>query len=78
MSDVERHGGELADRLRPLVDEYRSRCLWFLREDYYPASVAQALRVLGYIERHGDRKAFQKAAEVRKWLSQSSSEPSVV
>ena len=78
MSDVERHGGELAERLRPLVDEYRGRCLWFLREDYYPVSVAQALRVLGYIERHGDRKAFQKAAEVRKWLLQSSNEPSVV
>jgi hypothetical protein len=27
-----------AAELRRLVDEYRSRCLWFLREDYYPAT----------------------------------------
>ena len=27
-----------AAELRGLVDEYRSRCLWFLREDYYPAT----------------------------------------
>ena len=76
--DEERHSVELTERLRPLIDEYRDRCLWFLREDYCPANVAQALRVLDYIERHGDRKAFLEAAEARKWLLQTSSEPSVV
>ena len=35
-----------------LVDEYRSRCLWFWREDYYPATSAEALQALQYIERH--------------------------
>jgi hypothetical protein len=45
----------------PLVDEYRSRCLWFLRPGYYPATDADRLRILGYIERHGDRAAFVKA-----------------
>jgi hypothetical protein len=24
--------------LRALMDEYRSRCLWFLRGDYYPST----------------------------------------
>ncbi len=48
------------------MDEYRVRCLWFLREDYYPQTRAEALRVLEYIERHGDVKAFQKAATLRQ------------
>jgi hypothetical protein len=59
--------------LRALVDDYRDRCLWFLKPDYYPASEAEALRVLGAIERHGDRAGFQRCSEVRAWLSQSSS-----
>jgi len=70
--------GSGEERVRLLVDEYRSQCLWFLREDYYPTTVKQTLRVLDYIERHGDCGAFQKAAELRKWLSQTSNEQSVV
>jgi len=61
-----------------LVDEYRARCLWFLREDYYPQTPAEACRVLESIERHGDVAAFRKAAELRQWLSQNSSAPSAV
>ncbi len=56
-----------------LVDEYRTRCLWFLRAGYYPASDAERLRVLRYIERHGDRRAFQRVAAARQWLSRTSS-----
>jgi hypothetical protein len=59
--------------LRELVDEYRSRCLWFLRRDYYPATFAEAQRVLDAIQRHGDRDAFQRAAQFRQWLSLPSS-----
>lgn len=62
-----------AASLRALIDEYRARCLWFLRPDYYPATEAEALRVLDAIERHGDRAAFQRSSEIRQWLSQSSS-----
>ncbi len=61
-----------------LVDEYRTRCLWFLREDYYPQTPADALRVLEYIERHGDVEAFRKAATLRQWLLQNFSAPSAV
>lgn len=25
---------------RELVDDYRTRCLWYLRSDYYPATPA--------------------------------------
>jgi hypothetical protein len=61
-----------------LVDEYRRRCLWFLREDYYPTTDPERLRVLALIERHGDREAFRRAAEVRRWFSPSSSARSAV
>jgi hypothetical protein len=34
-----------------LVNEYRPRCLWFLRPDYYPRTKEERLRILDYIER---------------------------
>lgn len=55
-----------------LVDEYRVRCLWYLRKDYYPDTVDAAVRVLRAIEQHGDLAAFKKAAPLRQWLSQHS------
>lgn len=59
-----------------LVDEYRHRCLWFLRSDFYPSTDEERLRVLDYIQRHGDLAAFRRAAEVRQWLSPTSNERS--
>lgn len=56
-----------------LVDEYRSRCLWFLRPDYYPVDTAERVRVLGLIQKYGDKTAFVKAAELRRCLSPASS-----
>ena len=64
---------DAAAELRRLVDDYRSRCLWFLREDYYPATRDEILSVLRHIERHGDREAFRRAAAFRRWLSHPSS-----
>ena len=61
--------GELAG----LVEQYRARCLWFLRPDFFPKTTAEALRVLDYLERYGDQEAFRQAAAVRRWLSQDSS-----
>lgn len=63
-------------QVRALVDEYRVRCLWYLREDFYPETAAQACRALDAIERHGDAEAFRKAAPIRRWLLQHSSERS--
>jgi hypothetical protein len=74
MSDL---SPETEAALRELVDEYRGRCLWFLRRDYYPATVAEARRVLDAIERHGDRDGFRRAARIRQWLSPPSSATSV-
>jgi hypothetical protein len=64
---------EIANAVRALVDEYRDQCLWFLRADYYPETPEEILRALDYIERHGDRRGYQRAAEVRRWLSRRSS-----
>jgi hypothetical protein len=55
--------------LRRVVDDYRTRCLWFLHEDYYPGTPEERERVLTLIERHGDHTAFRRVAEVRQWLS---------
>jgi hypothetical protein len=75
MSDVM---GEIPDAVDRLVDEYRSRCLWFLRSEYYPTTDTERLQVLEYIERYGDREAFRRAAEIRRWLSRTSSARSAV
>ena len=64
------------DPLRRLVDDYRVQCLWFLRDDYYPAAAAECERVLRLIELHGDLPAFRRVAEVRTWLSRRSNETS--
>jgi hypothetical protein len=61
------------DVLRALVDEYRSRCLWFLAPRYYPETLRERLRVLDSIQRHGDLEAFKRAGEVTRWLSAHSS-----
>ena len=67
---------EAGKALRQLVDEYRSRCLWFLRSDYYPSSDEESRRILDYIERYGDREAFLRVAAPRQCLSPTSSAPS--
>ena len=61
-----------------LVDDYRTRCLWFLRADYYPATREERLRVLDYVQRYGDRDAHVRAVNLRRWLSQISNADSAV
>jgi hypothetical protein len=64
---------EIAAEVRRLTDEYRVRCLWFLRPGLYPATPAETLRVLRQIESHADRAGFVRAARIRRWLSPTSS-----
>ncbi len=64
------------DEVYQLVDEYRDRCLWFLRPDYYPQTIREAATVLEAIEKHGDRAAFQEAATLKRWFLQNSKENS--
>ena len=58
-------------QVHSLVEEYRDRCLWFLRRDYLPQSRDEVLKVLDLIERYGDRNAFTRAEEIRASLSQN-------
>jgi hypothetical protein len=67
---------DTAAAIDALVDEYRTRCLWFLRPGYYPRTVREQLRALDSIERHGDLAAYRRASTLRQWLSQISSEAS--
>lgn len=69
---------EADEALRSLMDEYRGRCLWFLRRDYYPQTLEEATRVLGWIRRRGDLAAFRRAGEIEQWLSRGSRGKSVV
>ncbi|MBM3459488.1 MAG: hypothetical protein FJX77_13285 [Armatimonadetes bacterium] len=63
-------------RIDRLVTEHRTVCLWFLREDYLPATLEERMRVLQYIQQHGNRAAFRQAGELRECLSRLSSENS--
>ncbi|NQW05309.1 MAG: hypothetical protein HQ485_14985 [Acidobacteria bacterium] len=69
-------GTTMRDAFRQFVDQHRAQCLWFLKADYYPETVADRMAVLRSIEKHGDRRAFQEAAQFRQWLSPPSSERS--
>lgn len=73
MSDPDLRPSSLEAEVRALVDEYRTRCLWFLRRDFYPETREETLRVLRYVERQGDREGFIRAARIRQWLSPDSS-----
>ena len=68
---------ELQLKVNALVDEYRDRCLWFLRADWYPTGPEEILRALNYIRKYGDRQGFQKASKLAQCLSARSRKPSV-
>lgn len=61
------------DSLRALIDQYRTRCLWYMREGYYPTTNDEVLLVLDAIQRHGDVEAFKRAGVLRQWVSATSS-----
>ena len=56
-----------------LVESYRTQCFWFMAPRFLPDDLQSALRALSYLEKYGDRKAFIRTSELRKWLSQNSS-----
>jgi len=68
----------LDNEVRSLIDDYRERCLWFVRSDYYPSSPDEIRRVLQWIRDRGDREAFLRAGKIEQWLSRISSERSAV
>jgi hypothetical protein len=70
------HDPALDAEVRSFVDDYRERCLWFIRADYYPSTPDEILRVLRWIRARGDRKAFQRAGKIEEWLSRTFNEKS--
>ena len=76
LTPVQPDPATLMHRVRELVERHRVTCLWYLRPDYQPKTLAEALRVLDAIATNGDLKAFQEAEEVRRWLSLGSNSPS--
>ena len=62
--------GSTFEEINVLVEEYRDRCLWFLRPGFSPATPEEAMRTLDLIERYGDQAAYQRAERLKKWLSQ--------
>ncbi len=62
--------------VRSFVDDYRTRCLWFVRADYYPSTPDEILRVLRWIRARGDKQAFQRAGKIEEWLSRTFNETS--
>lgn len=73
---MERHLDPVIAEVDQLIEEYRDRCLWFLRLDYRPATREECLRALGYIERYGDLEGYRRAGRLKRWLLRSSSESS--
>ena len=69
---METEAAKVADAVHALVDQYRGRCLWFLRRDYYPTTIEEHKTVLGYIQRYGDLEAHRRASVLRQWLSRPS------
>jgi hypothetical protein len=63
---------DLEDKVLRLVEDYRARCLWFMRKDFVPRTPDEILQVLDLIERNGDRAAYLRAEEIKRWLSQNS------
>lgn len=62
--------------IQRLVEDYRAQCLWFLRSDYVPTTTDEILYVLSLIQRLRDCAAYQRAEEIKSWLSQRSRQPS--
>jgi hypothetical protein len=51
-----------------LIEEYRDRCLWFLRPDYVPDNAEELRSVLSLIERYGDQEGYRRAEELKACL----------
>ena len=76
MNSEDMNEAAVNDAVDQLVGEYRARCLWFMRPDHYPATRGERLSALSYIQRRGDRAAFQRAGMLSQWFSHHSNESS--
>ncbi|MEI7902860.1 MAG: hypothetical protein WCK89_21650 [bacterium] len=56
------------NKVAELIEEYRDRCLWFMRADYMPSTPEEVRRVLDLIVRYGDRESYRRAEEIKACL----------
>ena len=78
-SDPPTRQGERAEAIQAierLVDECRVACLWYTRPDFYPRTDAERLAVLEAIQERSSLQVFQRAGELKAWLSRHSSDAS--
>ena len=59
---------EIERELHVLTEQYRSTCLWFLREDFVPHTASEAKIVLHAIKRYGDAEGYKRSRRLEKWL----------
>ncbi len=59
---------DVQQELKRLIDDYRGRCLWFLRPDYFPCTPQESRHILDLIERYGDMAGYRRAEEIKRWL----------
>lgn len=57
-----------SEKLRTLIEDYRSMCLWSFPEDFKPTNRDQVMMALEAVERYGDLSAYRRAGEIRQWL----------
>ena len=69
---------DFREHLEALVADYRSRCLWDLKDNLDLDEPEVVLMVLGRIESCADLKGYARARSLRRWLSRSSSHASAV
>lgn len=62
------------DQINQLAEENRTTCLWFLRQDYLPASTSERLTVLKHLETYGNRQTFVCARTLRDCLLQTTND----
>ena len=54
----------LDKEMMDFVDEQRMCCLWYMPDNYYPASTARKLAVLKKIQSTGNLEAYKKAGKL--------------
>jgi hypothetical protein len=67
---------EVVRAIDDLVDECRVESLWYLRPDYHPATDIERHQVLDAIQERSSRDVFQRAGNLKAWLSLHSSDAS--
>lgn len=56
------------DIISEINNSCRAQCLWHFAKDYYPETDEERIRILHYIESHGNLELFRQAKNYERWL----------